>query len=152
MSNTILFGLISCGWVRIWIWNVNKWISFLGFLPYLTLVVFNLSTYLRLKKIQVCKKSNSVYSSFLDDFQWIFQQEEHEGLTFAQANQREKEIKLSQIGLIIVGGIMWIYLSFLHLLFFSFHLLPQHEVGSKYLWATPVWGLKSVLSLATLDP
>ena len=36
----------------------------------------------------------------------IFQQEEHEGLTFAQANQREKEIKLSQIGLIIVGGIM----------------------------------------------
>ena len=35
-----------------------------------------------------------------------FQQEEHEGLTFAQANLREKEIKLSQIGLIIVGGIM----------------------------------------------
>ena len=63
-----------------------------------------------------------------------FQQEEHEGLTFAQANQREKEIKLSQIGLIIVGGIMSNYLSFLHhFLIFSFHLLPQHEVGSKYL-------------------
>ena len=37
---------------------------FLGFLPYLTLVVFNLSTYLTLKKIQVCK--NSLYSSFND--------------------------------------------------------------------------------------
>jgi len=53
-----------------------------GFLPYISLVVFNLSTYLRLRAMQ---------------------KEESCGLTAAAAQQREKEIKLSQIGLIIVA-------------------------------------------------
>ena len=38
--------------------------------------------------------------------------EENSELTAAAAHQREKEIKLSQVGLIIVGGLFSYYLQF----------------------------------------
>ena len=82
-------------------YNFNLIYTMQGFLPYVTLILFNLSTYLRLKAMQVSVNSYLLVNivSYL-----LYQKEEARGLTIAASHLREKEIKLSQIGLIIVAG------------------------------------------------
>lgn len=85
-----------------------------GFLPFISLLVFNLSTYLRLRAMQ---------------------KEESCGLTAAAALQREKEIKLSQIGLIIVA----VFIS-CHSVKWVPNIYELHQSGTEeaqFIW--PVW-------------
>lgn len=85
-----------------------------GFLPFISLLVFNLSTYLRLRAMQ---------------------KEESCGLTAAAGQQREKEIKLSQIGLIIVA----VFIS-CHSVKWVPNIYELHQSGTEeaqFIW--PVW-------------
>ena len=78
----------------------------IGVLPYLLLIFFNLSTYLRLKTIQVKYSSQNLKFRKLTRYKMTtttFQKEEiSEHATASMVHQRSKEIKLSQIGLMIV--------------------------------------------------
>lgn len=77
----------------------------IGVLPYLLLIFFNLSTYLRLKTIQVRYSQNSKFrklTSYKIITTTIQKEEISEHATASMVHQRSKEIKLSQIGLMIV--------------------------------------------------
>ena len=76
----ILYYLVQYAvvWWEIWIYNWHKRNSLSGFLPYFTLVMFNLSTYLKLKKIQVWKSSSLKSNQIIDDI-----------LCFSKKNMRD---------------------------------------------------------------
>ena len=69
-----------------------------GFIPYISLVVFNVLTYIKLTEMKVRTRSPLSH----DNLQ--AQEEDNSGLPASLLAQREKEIKLSRVSLIIVAG------------------------------------------------